>query len=163
MRRIKSAPADICMMHHRTRTPPPHLQSPSCAVLCAVPSTSLDATADRTADRIASKETCVVRVRERVGESEALGEVVTSVSNELHVNDSTEQLFFFLLVRWITTLDASGIAWRKNVRDACMRLVVSYVTHHVMTWFVSRMHVIDVGHLTQHSLHLPLMIQWTQT
>lgn len=86
----------------------------------------------------------------RVGEADAMSEVVTSVSKELDITDNTEQLLLYLLARIVVTLDT--VDWNTVVLETGKRVLASFVTHHLMNWLLqSPVHSsIGVHHLTQH-------------
>ena len=70
----------------------------------------------------------------RVGEAEAMSEVVYSVLPCLHVTDSTEQIFVYIFVRLLATLDETD--WSALFGHVWRRVLVSFVTHQVMTYLV---------------------------
>ena len=69
---------------------------------------------------------------ERVGEAEAMSEVVYSVLPSLHATDSTEQLLVYMLVRLLATLEDTD--WRTLFAQVWRRVLVSFVTHHFMIY-----------------------------
>ena len=97
MRRVKSAPANLCAMAHKRRKRPvrvaPHMD-------------------------------------QRVGEAEAMGEVVTTIMGEMHVDDSTEQLFVYILLRRLVSME--DLDWSVVVVSTIRRMIASYVSHQLM-------------------------------
>ena len=63
-----------------------------------------------------------------------MSELVTRVSVELDVTDSTEQLLLFILARFVVTMDE--VRWDEFVCEMCKRLLASFVTHHLMDWLL---------------------------
>lgn len=120
MRRIQSAPANLCQMTHHPNTP--------------------------------SQKTTLATVRpvERpAGESEAVSELVSTVSGQLSVTDPTEQLALLYLIRYAARLDAMP-DWRVVLRELCLRLLASFVMHQV-----SMMSIIAIHAATRSPVCLP--------
>lgn len=114
MRRAKSAPANLCSMCHRRRRPATEL-------LLTTP----------LVEAIEAPTGAQIR---RTGEADAMSEVVTRVSTELDITDSTEQLMLFILARIVVTMDE--VKWRGVFVEVGKRLLVSFVTHHFMDWML---------------------------
>lgn len=106
MRRVQSAPANLCTLAHRRA---PKTEAAHAAVAPA-----------------------------RVGEAEAMNELVTSVAAEAHVTDSTEQLLLYMLTRWLVKMEE--VVWTVAVQQLVRRLAVSFVSHHIMTVFWEAVH-----------------------
>lgn len=118
MRRVKSAPAHLCALVHRK----------ACTALNEKKTESVVAPA----------------LEKRTGEADAMNEVVSHVAPFLEINDSTEQLFFYMLLRVLVKLDE--VVWTKVLTDVSKRLFVSFVTKHVMDYFLQPPHV-ELAHI----------------
>ena len=115
MRRVKSAPANLSSMCHRRRG--------SATERLATPPPGNEAT-----------EAPSGLQKRRTGEADAMSEVVTRVSTELDITDSTEQLTIFIVARLLVTMEE--IEWRSVFVEVGQRLFVSFVTHHFMDWML---------------------------
>ena len=113
MRRVQSAPANLAVMAHRTVVHTSH------------------------EDDHGVRRTIAV-VPARTGEADAISEMVTSVASEAQVTDSTEQLLFFMIVRWVVTFE--DIVWANVCQELGRRLAISFVTHHAMLAFWVAVH-----------------------
>ena len=131
MNRAKSAPANLCAMAHRKACRTLIVDHHSCNLMCcAVP----------------AKESppCTPRSKKntRVGEADAMSEVVASVAEQIEIHDGTEQLFIYMMLR--VAVNMKDVDWHNVASDIVRRLFVSFVTHQVMATFV---HTLTLPHI----------------
>ena len=123
LRRIKTAPATLSSMAHGR----------------AQPRTSIARSAEHAL--VASQEQ-----KRRTGEADAMSEVVTRVSAELEITDSTEQLLLYILARLVIKLDK--VEWQSVCLEMSKRLFASFVAHHFMDWMLA--HPLVVAQIAPH-------------
>jgi hypothetical protein len=67
---------------------------------------------------------------QRVGEAEAMGEVVTTLMGEMHIDDSTEQLFVYILARRLVAME--DLDWSIVLGNTARRMLASFISHQLM-------------------------------
>lgn len=110
MRRVKSAPANLCAMAHNKKKK-------------KNPNTVLST--DKT--NALSKNSL-----QALGKDETMGDFISQVSSEIDINDPTEQLLICMLFRSFINFDT--IDWNIIIIHYTKRLVISYITHHFMIY-----------------------------
>ena len=125
MYRVRSAPANLCMMSHRKK-----------------PSTS-------------AKESANMPILFFKSESESkqivLGEVVTDIANDIKISDPTEQLVLFNIIRLIIQWEHYDNELRTMISKICQRIIASFISHQIMIIFVGFLHHLHTRELL-HSL-----------
>lgn len=69
---------------------------------------------------------------DHLAKGEALSEIVFGMAPLMHISDSTEQLFIFMCLSKFMDTNSSE-RWSLVVREAALRLLVSFVTHHLIS------------------------------
>jgi len=119
MRRVLSAPADLCMLVHRKR-----------AVVSETDEGAV--TVSEQTGRRAS--TVVVRAIKR---GDAIDEVVGAWSKDAGIHDSTDMMLLDTFARWMF---AVPIDVERAVMELFVRVCVSVVTHRMMEMAVAAAH-----------------------
>jgi hypothetical protein len=68
----------------------------------------------------------------------ALTEIVSVVADDVQRTDPTEELFFYLLLRWILLENTER--WQLQLSTALLRLITSFVTHQVIALVMHVLH-----------------------
>lgn len=106
MRRVRSAPADLCSMSHRQR---PH-----------------DASSSASQQHVVA----VVSNITAAGEDDVLQQVVQTTETQLQISDSWEQMAIGIALRGaLARRDPAELAL-----EVCVRLFISYVTHQFLAF-----------------------------
>ena len=77
-------------------------------------------------------------IDDKVVQKGALTEIVSVVADDVQRTDPTEELFFYLLFRWIFLERMER--WQLQLSTALLRLVTSFVTHQFIAWAVHVLH-----------------------
>lgn len=85
-------------------------------------------------------------------EEDVVSETVNCVASDMHVDDSTQQLAFVLLVQHIIS-KTRDIEYHKVVRDTIIRLFTSFVTHHAVSFVI-----VEAHRLQEHMIALRQML-----
>lgn len=75
---------------------------------------------------------------ERVVQKGAIGEVVSAVGDGIQQTDPTEQLFFYLLIRWFIVHNREDLS--RQLQNGALRLATSFLTHQVAAWVMEQVH-----------------------
>jgi glutaredoxin 2 len=121
MRRVKSAPANLSAMAHNKK----NKEKPNTVLLAT------DKTNALSNDSL-----------QALGEDETMGDFISQVSSEIEINDPTEQLLLFMIFRSFTKIGT--IDWNVIIINYTKRLVLSYITHHLMIYALLCYHT---GHI----------------
>ena len=161
MRRVKSAPADICMMAHRKRNCIAPVESDITTPITmrdTTPSTDhddvpcfvlLDPFGDPERQNTAPysygndsrpSECSEEGPRPSHCGSSAIEEVVSQLSSEVHITDSTEVLGIQMLVQMC--MYAKSTDWETRLGDVAGKLFMSFFAHHFMSAALSCVHEI---------------------
>lgn len=114
MRRLASAPANLCMLAHRKKR-----TEEVAAAVPPPPSTS---------------RTVVARAIKR---GDAIDEVVISCSKDFGLHDTTEMMVLDTLARWVVSVPAN---LERAFTELLVRALVSVITHRLMDALLSTVH-----------------------
>ena len=70
----------------------------------------------------------------------AMSEIIGCVASEIDVSDSTEQLALTLIVKQIFNNDIIDMDFTKILQDAVIKILTSFVTHHLTLLIISLWH-----------------------
>ena len=123
MRRVLSAPADLCMLVHRKRVVASENDESHAAVVGA--------------DQQTKKRRARVVVVRAIKRGDAIDEVVGAWSKDAGIHDSTEMMLLDTFARWMF---AVPVDVERAVMELLVRVCVSFVTHRMMEMAVTAAH-----------------------
>ena len=115
MRRVKSAPANLCSLAHSKRATPPALE-----------------------DQALSSAEPIVLVS-LMRQEDAMDQVVTASLENCEVVDPTEQFFILLLMRRLMSFSESQ-GLQQVMSELLIRSAMSYTVHQLMAWTFATLH-----------------------
>lgn len=124
MRRVKSAPANLCTMAHNKKK----------KEIMANPVIQTAALSDNPVH--------CHNISQALEKDDTMGDFISQVSSEIDINDPTEQLLLCMIFRSFTKFHT--IDWNVIILNCTKRLVISYVTHHFMVYALLCYHT---GHI----------------
>lgn len=110
MRRVKSAPANLCLLSHRKVTEVPKQTQSASPV-----------------SRILRK-------------GDALDGIVTSSLDDIQIEDPTEQLMWLFLVRRILSLREQQLCVKEILCELLLRMMISFTTQKFMSFVILSVH-----------------------
>ena len=119
MRRCQSAPANLCQMAHKTKCRCDKNVKSSNVIIPIVDT---------------KKQNHFPYIEQKKCEEGVLSEIVTTLSEEATVTDPTAQMVFTMVARYLLRLD--DIDFETMLRDAFLRIFISFVSHKMMVLFL---------------------------
>lgn len=112
MRRVKSAPANLCSLSHQ-----------------------------KVKEKIPQKQMLIPsRTSRIIQKGDALDQIVTSSLQDVHIEDPTEQLMLLIIVRKFLSSQKTQIDVKATIYELFVRVAVSFTTQKLMACIILSIH-----------------------
>lgn len=127
MRRVRSAPANICSLSHQ-----------------------------KVKEKIPQKQMLVPsRTSRIIQKGDALDQMVTSSLQDVHIEDPTEQLVLLIILRKVLLSQKTQVNIKDTMYELFVRMVVSFTTQKLMACIILSIHSHHIFTDVQTILNVP--------